>query len=86
MPCCFGNTVHKTYNAMYLQRSIVLQTTLSHSLQLTPALRYSAELRNSGLPARKLGLLSPPCAAFLEPLELGLGPPGAAPLLRLGCC
>ena len=54
------------------------------SLANSPALRYSAELRNSGLPARKLGLV-PPCAAFLQALEAGLRAPGATPLLCLGC-
>lgn len=54
------------------------------SLVNPPALRYSAELRNSGLPARKLGLLLP-FAVFLPPFDPCLGPPGT-PLLRLGCC
>ncbi|KAA6424884.1 MAG: hypothetical protein FRX49_05058 [Trebouxia sp. A1-2] len=50
-----------------------------HRMCRSPARRYSAELRNSGEPARKLGFLAP-CAAFLATLEAGMGTPAVCRL------
>ena len=77
-------TDSQSNSEMLLQRSLIGFVMEEHAS--SPALRYSAELRNSGEPVRKLGFLEVWLSFLLTPLEPGRAPPLGPLFLAPDCC